>query len=482
MALMTGEEYVESMRQMNLNVYLFGEKIENPVDHPILRPSLNSVKATYDLAQMPEYEDLMTVTLDDGRKINRFANIHRSTEDLINKVKMQRLCGQKTAACFQRCVGMDAINAEYSTTYEIDKKYGTHYHENLKTFVRMIQDKDWTVDGAMTDPKGDRGLAPHAQEDPDMYLHVVERREDGIVVRGAKAHQTGIINSQEVIVMPTQAMGADDKDYAVSFAIPTNTEGITMIIGRQSCDTRKLEGTTLDVGNSEYGGVEALVVFDNVFVPNDRIFMDGEYDFAGMLVERFAGYHRQSYGGCKVGVGDVLIGAAALAADYNGVPKASHIKDKLIEMTHLNETLYCCGIACSAEGTQTESGNYIIDLLLANVCKQNVTRFPYEIARLAEDIAGGLMVTAPSEKDLKDPVVGPYVQKYLKGVASVSTEDRLKVLRLIENLTLGTAAVGYRTESMHGAGSPQAQRIMIQRQGNIEMKKKLAKAIAKIDD
>ena len=294
MALMTGEQYVESMRKMKLNVYMFGEKVENVVDNPILRPSLNSVKATYDLAQMPEYEDLMTVTLEDGRKVNRFTNIHRNATDLVNKVKMQRLCGQKTAACFQRCVGMDAFNAEWSTTYEIDKKYGTHYHENFKKFVKYVQDADLTVDGAMTDPKGDRGLAPHAQADPDLYLHIVERRADGIVVKGAKAHQTGIINSQEVIVMPTIAMGPDDKDYAVSFAVPTDAEGITMIIGRQSCDTRKLEGAPMDTGNSEFGGVEALVVFDNVFVPNDRIFMAGENEFAGMLVERFAGYHRQS--------------------------------------------------------------------------------------------------------------------------------------------------------------------------------------------
>ncbi|WP_085832478.1 4-hydroxyphenylacetate 3-hydroxylase family protein [Clostridium merdae] len=482
MALMTGEQYIESIRKLNMQIYMFGEKIENPVDNPILRPSLNSVRMTYDLAQDPQYADLMTATsVITGNKINRFCNIHHSTDDLIKKVKMQRLLGQKTASCFQRCVGMDAFNALYSTTYETDQQYKTNYFENFKNFVAYVEEHDWTVDGAMTDPKGDRALAPHAQPDADMYLHVVERRPDGIVVRGAKAHQTGIINSQEVIVMPTIAMGPDDKDYAVSFAVPTDAEGILMIIGRQSCDTRKLEGSEMDVGNSEFGGVEALVVFDNVFVPNDRIFLNGEVEFAGMLVERFAGYHRQSYGGCKVGVGDVLIGAAALAAEYNGVERASAVKDKLIEMVHLNETLFACGIACSAEGQPTPSGNYLIDLLLANVCKQNVTRFPYEIVRLAEDIAGGLMVTAPSEKDLRDPVVGPYVDKYLRGTAAVSTETRLRVLRLIENLSLGTAAVGYRTESMHGAGSPQAQRIMIARQGNIGAKKKLAKAIAHID-
>ena len=236
----------------------------------------------------------------------------------------------------------------------------------------------------------------------------------------------------------------------------------------------------MDVGNSEYGGMEALVVFDNVFVPNDRIFLNGEYDFAGVLVERFAGYHRQSYGGCKVGVGDVLIGASAAAAEYNGAGRASHVKDKLIEMTHLNETLYCCGIACSSQGTKTKSGNYLIDLLLANVCKQNVTRFPYEIARLAQDLAGGIMVTQPSEADYRNPATHAYIEKYLKGVASVPTEDRMRLLRLIENMTMGTAAVGYLPESMHGAGSPQAQRIMIARQSNLEMKKELAKKIARI--
>ncbi|WP_315115033.1 4-hydroxyphenylacetate 3-hydroxylase family protein [uncultured Clostridium sp.] len=484
MALMTGEQYVESLRKLNLKIYMFGELINNPVDNPILRPSMNSVKMTYDLAQLPEYEDLMTTKSSlNGEKINRFCHIHQSTEDLIKKVKMQRLCGQKTAACFQRCVGMDAFNAEYSTTYEIDKAYGTNYHERFKKFLEYVQENDLTIDGAMTDPKGDRGLSPSKQKDPDLYLRVVERRPDGVVVRGAKAHQTGMCNSHEVLVMPTIAMRPEEKDYAISFSIPTDTEGVFMIIGRQSCDTRKLEEfADIDVGNKNFGGVEALTIFDDVFVPNERIFLNGETEFAGMLVERFAGYHRQSYGGCKVGVGDVLIGATAVAADYNGAAKASHIKDKLIEMTHLNETLYACGIACSAEGCKTESGNYIIDLLLANVCKQNVTRFPYEIARLAEDIAGGIMVTAPSEKDLRDEKIGPYIEKYLKGVDSVSTENRLRILRLIENLSLGTAAVGYRTESMHGAGSPQAQRIMIARQGNLAHKKELAKVIANIKE
>ena len=461
---------------------MFGERYNNPTESPILRPSLNSVRMTYDLAQMPEYEDLMTVVSPyTGTRVNRFTHIHQSTEDLIKKVKMQRLCGQKTAACFQRCVGMDAFNALFSTTYECDKAHGTNYHENFVKFMKYAAEADLTVDGAMTDPKGDRSLAPHAQADPDMFLRIVERRPDGIVVRGAKAHQTGICNSHEVIVMPTQSMGPDDKDYAVSFAVPLDTPGLFMIIGRQSCDTRKLEeDASIDVGNAKFGGQEALVVLDHVFIPNEYIFLNGEYEFAGMMVERFAGYHRQSYGGCKVGVGDVLIGATALAGEMAGSAKASHVKDKLIEMTHLNETLFCCGIACSAQGFKTKAGNYQIDLLLANVCKQNVTRFPYEIVRLAQDLAGGIMVTQPSEADYRNPATHDYIEKYLKGVASVPTEDRMRLLRLIENMTMGTAAVGYLPESMHGAGSPQAQRIMIARQSNLEMKKELAKKIARI--
>jgi 4-hydroxybutyryl-CoA dehydratase/vinylacetyl-CoA-Delta-isomerase len=285
--------------------------------------------------------------------------------------------------------------------------------------------------------------------------------------------------------MPTIAMREEDKDYAVCFAVPADADGITYIYGRQSMDTRKLEEGTcgeIDRGNVCYGGQEILVVFEDVFVPAEHVFMCGEYEHSSALVERFAGYHRQSYGGCKVGIGDVLIGAAALIAEYNGTQKASHIKDKIVEMIHLNESLYACGIACSSQGTKTASGNYLVDLLLANVCKQNVTRFPYEISRLLQDIAGGIMVTLPSAKDLKSPEVGHYIEKYLKGVSSVSAENRIRLLRFIENMCLGCGAVCYLTESMHGAGSPQAQRIMMSRMLDIEARKQMVKQIAGIKD
>jgi 4-hydroxybutyryl-CoA dehydratase/vinylacetyl-CoA-Delta-isomerase len=280
-------------------------------------------------------------------------------------------------------------------------------------------------------------------------------------------------------------MRNEDRDYAICCAIPADAEGITYYYGRQSSDLRRLDETEegdIDCGNAVYGGQECLVVFDDVFVPNERIFMNGESEFCTRLVESFAAYHRQSYGGCKVGVGDVLVGAAATIAEYNGVAKASHIRDKITEMIHLNETLYSCGLACSVAGNETPAGNYLVDILLANVCKQNVTRFPYEISRLLQDIAGGLFVTLPSAKELANPEVRKIIEKYLVGADDVDTVDRMKMLRLIENLTLGRGAVGYLTESMHGAGSPQAQRIMIGRLGDIEEKKKLAKALARIDD
>ena len=309
-------------------------------------------------------------------------------------------------------------------------------------------------------------------------MRVVEKRKDGIIVRGAKAHQTGAINSHEIIVMPTLAMSEDDRDYAVSFSTPSDAKGILHIIGRQVSDTRRLEGNEIDLGNAMYAGHEALVVFDDVFVPLDRVFMCGEHEFSGALVDRFASYHRQNYGGCKTGLGDVLIGAAATIAEYNGVQEASHVREKITEMIHLNETMYACGLACSYEGYKLPSGTYVVNPLLANATKQNVTRFPFEMARLAMDIAGGLVGTLPSEKDLKHSEVGKYIEKYMKGIASIPAENRMRMIRLVENMVLG---VGYLVESMHGAGSPQAQRIVILKQANLEAKKELSKILAGIN-
>ncbi len=476
--MMTAEEYIESLRRLKTVIYAFGERLDDFVDHPVIRPHINAAALTYAMAGEPQSEELLTAFSHlTGIRINRFTHIHHSTEDLVKKVRMLRAVGQRTGSCFQRCVGHDGINALYSVTYEIDQKYGTTYFRRLRDYVLHLQETDNMVAGSMTDPKGDRSLSPGRQADPDLYVRVVERNGDGIVIRGAKAHQTGIVNSHEMLVMPTAALAEEDRDYAVACAVPVDAPGVIHIFGRQTNDDRKFG--RLDQGNACYGtvGGEALTVLDNVFVPWERVFMCGEYDFAGMLVERFACFHRQNYGGCKGGVGDVMVGAAAAAAGMNGVAGASHIKDKIVEMIHLTETVYSCSIACSALGRPTPSGAYLVDPLLANVTKLNVTRHIYEIARLAQDIGGGILATMPSEKDLRHPEVGPLVQKYLKGAASVPVEDRYRIIRLLENMTGGTALV----ESMHGAGSPQAQKVMILRQGNLAGKVALAKKLSGVE-
>lgn len=475
----TGEDYIESLRGRNLNIYLFGENVREPVDHPMIRPSINAVAATYDLA-VREPELASVVSPYSGQRISRFLHIAQSTDDLVLQNKMQRKLGQLTGTCFQRCVGMDAYNSLFSVTYEMDEAYGTDYHQRLKDFITMTHTYNYVIGGAMTDVKGDRSLAPHQQVDPDMFVHVTKRTKEGIYISGAKAHQTGCINSHWLLIMPTMRLGEGDKDYAIIGAVPVDAKGIAYIYGRQSCDMRSMEGGTIDVGNANFGGQEAMVILDNVFIPWEYVFMDGEYDFAAMLVERFTSYHRRSYV-CKSGVGDVLIGAAATIAEYNGVQKASHIKDKLVQMTHLNETIYATGIAASYQGFATKSGAYICDDMLANVCKHHVTKMPYDIGRLAQDLAGGLVATMPSEKDLNHPEIGDLLRKYLRGRADIATEDRMRILRLIENMTLGRNAVGYLTESMHGAGSPQAQRIQIGRQMQLEYKKRLAQILAGIE-
>lgn len=479
MPIRTANEYIDSLRNRKLRVYLFGELIEEPVDHPVIRPSINAVADTYALAE--ESPELATAESKlTGQRVNRFLQVTQSVDDVVMQNRMQRRLGQRTGTCFQRCVGMDAINAMFSVTYEIDRAHKSDYHTRFVDFVKHMQRENFVVGGAMTDAKGDRSKAPHEQSDPDLFLRVVERRPDGVVVRGAKLHQTGCINSHWLLVMPTMRLGEQDKDYAICAAIPVDHPNIAYIYGRQSCDERALGGD-IDQGNARFGGQEAMIIFEDVFVPYSHVFMNGEWSFAASLVERFTAYHRRSYV-CKTGLGDVLIGAAATIAEYNGADKASHVRDKLVEMTHLNETIYGAGIASSHESKPTAAGNFQNDEMLANVCKHNVTRYPYEIARLAQDLAGGLMVTLPSDRDFENPVTKPLLQKYLQTRPGVSVDNRRRVLRLIENMTMGRNAVGYLTESMHGAGSPQAQRIQIARMADFPAKKKLAETLAGVKD
>lgn len=479
MKLKSGAEYMESLRQLKPVIYYKGQKIDDVTVHPATAPHVRAAAMTYALADDEEYRNLATaVSHLTGRIISRFTHVHQGVEDLIKKVKLLRVLGQKTGTCFQRCVGFDGINAVYSVVYEIDKKHGTSYFQRFKEWLINIQDENLMVVGAMTDPKGDRAKGPVEQPDPDQYVHVTERRPDGIVIRGAKLHITGGVNSHEILVMPTTAMNEASRDYAVICAVPVDTPGVTMIFGRQTNDDRRDNREDIDVGKPSFGAVggEAIIVFEDVFVPLARVFMDGETEFTGDVVYRFAAHHRSNYGACKTGLMDVLTGAVSYLTQIQGTAKGSHVLDKVTEMIHLSETLYSSSIACSAEGWPTPSGAYMVDTMLANVCKQNVTRFHFEVARLALDLAGGFIATLPSQYDLASEDVGHLVKKYFSGVEGIPTEDRIKIGRLIEAMTGGTALV----ESMHGAGSPQAQRIMILREGRLADKIKLAKTLARI--
>ncbi|MDA8142123.1 MAG: 4-hydroxybutyryl-CoA dehydratase [Desulfobacteraceae bacterium] len=479
MKLKNGAEYIESLRQIHPRIYYKGQAIEDVTRHPATAPHVRAAAMTYALAAKAQYKELATaVSHLTGRTISRFTHVHQSIEDLIKKIKLLRVLGQKTGTCFQRCVGFDGINSVYSVAYEIDAQNGTDYLERFKRWLIHIQDENKMVVGAMTDPKGDRSKGPAQQADPDQFVHVVQRRPDGVVIRGAKLHMTGAVNSHEILLMPTTALDETAKDYAIVGAIPIDAPGVTLIFGRQAGDDRRDQLERIDVGKPRFGAVggEAVIAFEDVFIPNERIFLNGETAFTSPLVYRFAAHHRANYGACKTGLMDVLTGAVSYLAHIQGAAKGSHVKDKITEMIHLSETLYSSSVACSAEGRPTPSGAYLVDTMLANVCKQNVTRFHFEVARLAVDIAGGFIATLPSEYDLESETVGHLVKKYFSGVAGIPVRERIKIGRLIEAMTGGTAMV----ESMHGAGSPQAQRIMILREGKLEEKMKLAKALAGI--
>lgn len=464
----TPSEYLESLRARDLRLFVDGERIADPVEHPRVRPAISAIAATYALAHDPRTRDLATAdSALTGGRVNRFTALFREAEDLRRKLELQRILGRLTGTCFQRCVGLDGVNALFIATWEA----GAEAHARFIAWLHGVQARDEVINGAMTDPKGDRSKRPG--EAPEHYLRIVERRADGIVIRGAKLHQTGAANAHQILVMPGQALRAGEEDFAVACALPVDAPGVTMILGRQPSDDRR---GGPDAGNARFGGQECVVLFDDVFVPSERVFLAGELGPCATLVSAFAGFHRASYGGCKPGNLDVLIGAADLLTQLHGVRRASHVRDKLIEMTHLTETIHGLGLGASAKASRHDAGIWQVDPILANVCKQHVTRIPYEVVRLAEDLAGGAMATLPSLADLEHPELGPPLR------AIVGSEARARALRLVESMCYGAGSVPFRIECMHGAGSPQAQRVVIERETAWAAKVARARVLAGIDD
>ena len=478
MALKTAEQYYESLKELHPTAYILGEKAENVHQHPLIKHMTAAVARTYELENDPEgKKHLVTKSELTSDDVSRFISFYKSQDDLLAKVRMLKFLAQRIGGCFMRCTGMDAINSVGIEAYNCDQKYGTNYWDRLLNFVKQMQQDDLVVFSGVTDVKGDRALRPSEQPDPDMYLRVVDKNKDGIVVRGAKIHQTGSLCSHWGLIVPTREMREADKDYAVCFALPTDAEGLIHVYGRGTLEARALQDC--DLGNIEFSKFCPMIIFQDVFVPWERVFLCGEYEFAGNMVRNFGNYHRHSHGGCKCGVGDVLIGAAAAAADYNGLPKVSHINNKLAEMLKVTEAIYGCSIAASVESEETPSGIYAVDPVLSNTSKLYEGKELHEVIRMMIEIAGGMVADIPSAQDFENPEIGPLLDKYLKGAEGVSTEDRVRLFRLIEKLAFESRDI---VSNIHGAGSPETHRMTILRNADIESKKKLAKNLAGIKE
>lgn len=476
MGLRTGEQYLEAIKVRNkAEIYVMGKEVKDVTTHPFLKPSIMAFKATFDAPWEEDTKELARAWSPFiNEEVNRFNHIHRSPDDLAAKVKLLRKISHKTGACFQRCVGFDALNTLYIITELMAQKGKTEPKERFVEYLKTVQKKDLALAGAMTDAKGVRTLKPSQQKNKDAYVRVTEVTKDGIYVSGAKANITGVAASEEIVVLPTRAMGPEDQDYAIAFSIPTDTEGIKIIVGRQLNDARRMEGGDIDALPYFYNH-EGLVIFDNVFVPMERVFLLRDWQYTSQLVEIFSAYHRQGYGGCKAGLGDVIIGATYNLAKQVGVEKASHIQEKLTEEIFLTETMYAAGIAASLNAVQPCPNCWWVNPMHANVTKHLVARFPAQISQLAIDIAGGIIGTAPSEWDLKNPKLREYIAKYLQGVEGYTAEDRLRMVRLLENVSMGVA---FMIESVHGAGSPAAQRIMFSRLYDLNYSEEVAKKLA----
>ncbi len=478
MGVMTKSEYIESLRQLSPKTYMFGEKITEVVDNPRLRSGIEATGATYELAELPEYRDIMiTHSPWIDEPVNRFNLPPASIEDLVCRVKINRALGNYVGTCHQRCTGMDCMCSLAIVGYDVDQKYGTKYYDRIIEFIKYMQKNDFTGNASVTDVKGDRSLSPKDQPDKDVYLHVVEKRDDGIVVRGAKAHQTGSLSSHELIVLPTRALKKGEEEFAVAFAVPADAEGVIHVVGRSSLDTRELDGC--DCGNPRYSKYAPTVIYNDVFVPWERVFLCGEVEYAAELVMRFSAFHRQSHGGCKSGKIDCMAGAALCMMEYNGTGKVSHVKEKIVDMIHRAETLYGCSLAASYEGKQEPSGIFFIDPVLANASKIHEGREMAEATRLMIDVAGGFVADLPSDKDFHNPEIGPLLQKYLKGATDIPSEKRIKMFRLVEKLAMESADT---ISDIHGGGSPAAHRLTIFRESDLESKKKAAQRLAQIKD
>jgi 4-hydroxyphenylacetate 3-monooxygenase/4-hydroxybutyryl-CoA dehydratase/vinylacetyl-CoA-Delta-isomerase len=482
MALKNSDDYVERLKKMKNNLYIGTEKIERTDER--LMGGVHIVRQTYDQAQNPEFQDVCTaVSHLSGERINRFCHVHQSIDDLLKKQQMTRLLCHRVGGCIQRCMGIDAINALSVITYEMDQALGTDYDRRFRDYLRYFQDNDLVGSCAQTDPKGDRLKRPHQQEDPDLYLRIVETRPDGIVVRGAKVNITNTPYADEIIAVPTRLMTSKDNEYAVAFAIPSDAEDVKVLVRPAVHHKRK----RLDAPIAEIGDAEAFIIFDDTFIPRERVFLNGMEDprqtpYAGFMALLFAHFHRHSYTGCKPALSEILASAAALVAEYNGIENQSHVKDKLSHIIGVAELVMAAGQMSAYRAEPSPSGTYIPDEILTNAGRRFAGEEIFGEYRTLIDLAGGLVATLPYEESFFSEEFGDLAQKYIMRNPEISAENIHRCFRGIENLSMSDiAAVIGLAAGLHGGGSPQMETISMMSRYDLDSLKSIAKYLFGID-
>lgn len=471
---MTAEDYRESLRSYTPRVYLNGEQVESVADDERLLPGIRAVGVTYDFALRPEHAPLMVeVQSSSGQPVNRMLHINRHTEDLLSKLEAVRLLCRESG-CAQRYLTHDALNSIHQATHRMDQDSPGEYHPRFMAYLHDIQARDLTLGVAMTDAKGDRSARPARQARRDSYLHVSERRADGIVINGVKAIVTGGPYMHELLVMPCRTMTEADEDFAVCCAVPVDAEGLTQIArpaGRPGEASAKF--------SAKYGQSTAVCLFDDVFVPWERVFMAGEWQHTDHLVSSYAAHHRHSCIGARAGFGDLLIGAGALMTEANGLDPANHthLRDTLVELIKIVEGFYACGVAASVYGLQDPSGAWQPEPVFANVGKLLLATQIYDMHRTAHEVSGGLIVALPGPDEDHNPHTAGDLATLLRAREDIPYEQRSEVARFIQDISASDTGGWYSVISLHGGGSPQAMKREIFRRYPIEERKSLVERL-----
>ncbi len=468
--LMSAAEYRESLRRYTPRVFVDGDAIASVADEPRLAPGINAIGVTYDYALDPAQAALALAPHSSREaKINRFLSLNRDSKDLLAKLEFTRLTCQETG-CAMRYLSMDGLNATWQLTHRLDEAHGGEYHARLRAYLERVQDEDLTVGIAMTDAKGDRSLRPHQQDNPNTYVHVVGRQPGGVLISGTKAIVTSAPYVHELLVLPGRAMTPADRDFAIACAVPIDTKGLTIIArpaGRP--------GAEKAIFSSKYGQTTAVCVFDQVFVPWERVFLCGEYEHSEFLTKSYATHHRHTCIGARAGFGDLLIGAGAMMVEANGLDllRNSHLRDTMVDLIKTVEGFYACGVAASVYPTEDPSGVVEPEAVFANIGKLLLATQIYDMHRLAHEVSGGLIVALPGPDEDHNPETRAVLADVLRGRADIPYDKRAQVARFIEDLTASDAAGWMSLISLHGGGSPAAMKAEIFRRYPIADRKKL---------